>query len=114
MATKILVVLLLCITRCAHTIIEVYPSTNLNETDTAVPLYLALIMSFGTTFNSSGTVPGVQVALDLINSDPHTLPGYRLHYILTDSQVSAFICSLLVTIVLFCMDIDVMYVPLFY
>ncbi len=32
-------------------------------------------------------VPGVQVALDQINSDPTMLPGYTLHYTLVDSQV---------------------------
>ncbi len=32
-------------------------------------------------------VPGVEVALDQINSDPTMLPGYTLHYTLVDSQV---------------------------
>ncbi len=32
-------------------------------------------------------VPGVQVALDQINSDPTMLPGYTLHYTLVDSKV---------------------------
>ena len=46
-------------------------------------------MSFiGNTFNSSGTVPAVQIALDLINDHPTLLPNYKLHYQLTDSQVS--------------------------
>ena len=57
-----------------------------NDT-TTVPIYFALIMSFGGAFNSSGTVPGVQIALDLINSHPTLLPGYSLHYTATDSQV---------------------------
>ena len=59
-----------------------------NDTATTVPIYFALIMSFGGAFNSSGTVPGVQIALDLINSHPNLLPGYSLHYTATDSQVS--------------------------
>lgn len=46
-------------------------------------------MSFGGAFNSSGAVPGIQVALDLINNDTDLLPGYRLGYQLMDSQVSA-------------------------
>ena len=51
-------------------------------------LYFALMMSFGGNFKSSGTIPGVEAALDRINSDPTLLPGYKLHYTLTDSQVS--------------------------
>lgn len=67
--------------------IETYPppSTTANG---STPLYFSLITSFGAAFNSSGTVPGVQVALDAINSDPSLLPGYSLHYTLTDSQVT--------------------------
>ena len=52
------------------------------------PLFFSLIVSFGETFNSSGVVPGVNVALDIINSnDNNLLSGYSLHYILSDSQV---------------------------
>ncbi len=32
-------------------------------------------------------VPGVEVALDQINSDPMMLPSYTLHYTSVDSQV---------------------------
>ena len=65
----------------------VYPTED--DNDTSVDLYLALIMSFGFggAFNSSGTVPGIQIALDLINNKPNLLPGYKLHYTLMDSQV---------------------------
>lgn len=53
------------------------------------PLFFSLIVSFGETFNSSGVVPGVNVALDIINSkDSNLLDGYSLHYALSDSQVS--------------------------
>lgn len=51
------------------------------------PLYVALLMSFGGSFTSSGVVPAIQLALDQINSDPTMLPGYTLHYTLKDSQV---------------------------
>ena len=52
------------------------------------PLFFSLIVSFGETFNSSGVVPGVNVALDIINSnDSNLLSDYSLHYILSDSQV---------------------------
>ena len=71
--------------------LQVYPGTNPSgETSVGIKsLYFALMMSFGGDFRSSGTIPGVQVALDQINSDPTLLPGYQLHYTLTDSQVCA-------------------------
>ena len=68
---------------------EVYPPVDRNATTT--PLYLALMMSFGGGFNSSGTVPGIKIALDRVNQDPSILPGYTLHYTLLDSEVSAFV-----------------------
>ena len=55
--------------------------------DTRTPLYFALLQSFGGQYNGSGSVAGLQVELDRINSDPTLLPGYSLHYTLTDSQV---------------------------
>ena len=66
--------------------LQVYPGRDANNNGT-VPLYFGLMMSFGGDYTSSGGVPGVQVALDQINDDPTMLPGYTLHYILTDSQV---------------------------
>ena len=70
---------------------QVYPGTDPSgETSLELKsLYFALMMSFGGDFRTSGTIPGVQVALDQINSDPTLLPGYQLHYTLTDSQVCA-------------------------
>ena len=53
-------------------------------------LYFALMMSFGGEYKSSGAIPGVQVALDKINNDSTLLPGYKLHYTLTDSRVRAY------------------------
>ena len=58
-------------------------------------LYFVLMMSstdggLGTAVPSSGAVPGVQLALDHINnatSGRQLLPGYTLHYKLSDSQV---------------------------
>ena len=52
------------------------------------PLYFALLMSFGGEYDSSGVIPGVQLALDQINNDPTMLPGYSLHYTLKDATVS--------------------------
>ena len=51
------------------------------------PLYIALMVSFGGEFDSSGVIPGVQMALDQINSNPAMLPGYTLHYTLTATRV---------------------------
>ena len=67
--------------------IDTYPRTA--ENATTKPLFFALITSFGGGFNSSHMIPGVQLALDRINQDPQMLPGYTLHYTLTDSQVRA-------------------------
>ena len=71
--------------------IEVYP----NPTDPHIlrgrtPLYIALIQNLGgdgSMFNGLGSVAGVKVALDWINNDTTLLPGYTLHYTLTDSKV---------------------------
>ena len=65
--------------------LQVYPPVN--ESDGRTPLYFALMLSFGGQFTSVGALPGVQIALDYINSQPDILPGYSLHYTLTDSQV---------------------------
>ena len=59
----------------------------LNGSHPLKPLVFGLIMSFGGNFNSSAAIPGVRVALDRINSDTTLLPGYSLHYALSDSQV---------------------------
>ena len=65
--------------------LHIYPP--IDENDTRKPLHFALLQSFGSEYNGSGSVAGLQVALDRINSDPTLLPGYSLHYTLTDSQV---------------------------
>jgi len=70
--------------------LQVYPPVTADEpAGGPKSVYFALMMSFGGNFKSSGTIPGVQAALDRINSDPTMLPGYKLHYTLTDSQVMA-------------------------
>ena len=66
-----------------------YPPLE-NETDGHTPIVFGLIVSFGGSFNSSGAVPGVRVALDQINNKPDLLPGYSLHYALSDSQVCSY------------------------
>ena len=53
-------------------------------------LYFGLMMSFGGSQKSSGAIPGVQVALDIINNKSRSdiLSNYTLHYTLYDSQVN--------------------------
>ena len=65
--------------------LQIYPPVN--ETDGRTPLFFAMVLSFGGEFTSIGALPGVQIALDYINGEPSILPGYSLHYTLTDSQV---------------------------
>ena len=66
--------------------LQIYPPVN--ETDDRTSLYFALVLSSGGQLASFGVIPGVQIALDYINSQPSILPGYTLHYTLTDSQVN--------------------------
>ena len=65
--------------------LQVYPAVN--ESDDRTPLYFALELSFEGAFTSIGALPGVQIALDYVNSNPKILPGHTLHYTLTDSKV---------------------------
>ena len=75
---------------------DVYPYVDIRQdqlscsasTNGTCPLYIALMVSFGGEFNSSGVIPGVQLALDQINNDPTMLPGYTLHYTLEETIVS--------------------------
>ena len=68
--------------------LQVYPNSVSNGTDGRTPLYFAVMLSFGGAVKSIGALPGVQIALDYINSESSILPGYTLHYALTDSQVN--------------------------
>ena len=79
--------------------LEVYPPVDISRSQlnctpqpaddngTACSLYIALMMSFGGEYDGSGVIASVQYALDQINDDPYLLPGYSLHYTLTDTQV---------------------------
>ena len=70
---------------CFSPYLETYPDPSDHKESTS--LYFGLMMSLGGTYSSSGGVIGVQVALDEINNDDSLLPGYTLHYTLTDSKV---------------------------
>jgi hypothetical protein len=62
-----------------------YASKSVNNH--SVPLYFGLMLSLSGDDQSSGALAGVQAALDEINSRDDLLPGYSLHYTLTDSEV---------------------------
>jgi hypothetical protein len=77
---------------------HVYPKADLQQdprncsvsNNGTCPLYIALMMSFGGDYVSSGAIPGVQVAIDEINNDSSILPGYTLHYILMATRVGEY------------------------
>ena len=77
---------------------HVYPNTDItrNQLECLVsqnetcPLYIALMMSFAGEFDSSGVIPGIQLAIDQINDDPTILVGYSLHYLLKTTKVSGY------------------------
>ena len=74
-------------TQMPSSYLQIYPPVN--GSDGRTPLYFALMLSFGGDYTSIGALPGVQIALDYVNRQPSILPGYSLHYTLTDSQVYA-------------------------
>lgn len=63
------------------------PASCTPSENVTCPLYLAYMTTFVGDFVASGAIPGVQLALDQINDDPTILPGYRLHYVLKDTEV---------------------------
>ena len=71
---------------CNGEVIDVYP--RINSSDTREPLYFAFMQSFSGGYVSSGGIPGVMVALDEINANSSILPGYTLHYTLSDNAVN--------------------------
>ena len=69
--------------------LEVYPPlVESDSNNESTPLYFGLMLSVSGDRQSSGALAGVQAALDDINSKDDLLPGYSLHYTLTDSKVS--------------------------
>ena len=68
---------------CDGEVFHVYP----NVTNESTSLYFAFMQSFSGGYISSGGIPGVMVALDEINANSSVLPGYTLHYALSDNAV---------------------------
>ena len=67
--------------------LSVYPNNSELVSNDSTPLYFGLMLSLSGEHQSSGALAGVQAALDEINSRDDLLPGYSLHYTLTDSKV---------------------------
>ena len=74
--------------------LDVYPNvTEAVQRDETSPLYFGLMLSLSGDQQSTGALAGVQAALDDINNRDDLLPGYSLHYTLTDSKVSLYMCG---------------------
>ena len=67
-------------------VFQVYPDPE-DLPNGTMPLYFALMQSFSGGYVSAGGIPGLMVALDEINSNSTILPGYSLHYTLSDNGV---------------------------
>ena len=71
--------------------LDVYPNvTEAVQRNYTSPLYFGLMLSLSGDQQSTGALAGVQAALDDINNRDDLLPGYSLHYTLTDSKVSLY------------------------
>ena len=75
------------------------PYPPVNSSDGRTPLYFSLIQSFSGQYISALSLPGLQLALDLINDDETFLPGYSLHYVFTDAPVSILIAHCIMLII---------------
>ena len=67
-------------------VFQVYPALE-DAPEGTTPLYFALMQSFSGGYVSAGGIPGLMVALDEINNNSDVLPGYSLHYTLSDNGV---------------------------
>ena len=60
-----------------------------NPPDVICPIFFSAVFGFGMggSFSAKEVVPAVQLALDQMNNDTYFLRGYKLHYLLGDSNV---------------------------
>ena len=72
-------------------VFQVYPALE-DAPEGTTPLYFALMQSFSGGYVSAGGIPGLMVALDEINNNSDILPGYSLHYTLSDNGVCRLVC----------------------
>ena len=70
-------------------VFQVYPDLE-DVPNGTTPLYFALMQSFSGGYVSAGGIPGLMVALDEINRNSTVLPGYSLHYTLSDNAVGIY------------------------
>ena len=77
-------------------VFQVYPDPEDVPNGTTL-LYFALMQSFSGGYKSSGGIPGLMVALDEINRNSTVLPGYSLHYTLSDNAVSLPVLEVFMT-----------------
>ena len=73
-------VLSLFLLALSATAIRAQGTPSCGNASTKLPLHIAYYTSKSGTFVSSGTIPAVDLALDLINDDDGILPGYNLSY----------------------------------
>ena len=72
-------------------VFQVYPALE-DAPEGTTPLYFALMQSFSGGYVSAGGIPALMVALDEINNNSDILPGYSLHYTLSDNGVRRLVC----------------------
>ena len=70
-------------------VFQVYPALE-DAPEGTTPLYFALMQSFSGGYVSAGGIPALMVALDEINNNSDVLPGYSLHYTLSDNGVCSY------------------------
>ena len=70
-------------------VFQVYPALE-DTPEGTTPLYFALMQSFSGGYVSAGGIPALMVALDEINNNSDVLPGYSLHYTLSDNGVCSY------------------------
>ena len=81
--------------------LDSYPKlADISLKNKSIPLYFGLMLSVSGDDESSGALAGVQAALDEINSRDDLLPGYSLHYTLTDSKVKYHNNNIIITMYL--------------
>jgi len=75
---------------CLICLLQLHVVRSQYATDNKTELYIAFITSFGKQYNSSGTVPALELALDVINNCSEVLRDYKLSLFegtIGDSQV---------------------------
>ena len=75
---------------CLISLFQLHVVRSQYATDNKTELYIAFITSYGKQYNSSGTVPALELALEEINNSSEVLRDYKLSLFkgrIGDSQV---------------------------